>query len=45
MIALIVFGVILLLITYYIIVYVIYPGSGNNDILPKKTPLNTKKIF
>lgn len=43
MIALIVFGVILLLITYYIIVYLIYPGSGNNDILPRKTPLNTKK--
>lgn len=41
--AIIVFGVILLLITYYIIVYVIYPGSGNNDILPKKTPLNVKK--
>jgi hypothetical protein len=43
LIALIVFGVILLLITFYIIVYVIYPGSGNNDILPKMTPLSTKK--
>lgn len=42
-IALIIFGVILLLITYYIIVYVIYPGSGNNDILPNLTPLNYKK--
>lgn len=43
LIALIVFGVILLLITFYIIVYVIYPGSGNNDILPKMTSLNAKK--
>lgn len=43
LIALIVFGVILLLITFYIIVYVIYPGSGNNDILPKMASLNTKK--
>jgi hypothetical protein len=42
-IALVVFGVILLLITLYIIFYVIYPGSGNNDILPKKTPLSVKK--
>jgi hypothetical protein len=42
-IALIVFGVILLLITLYIIFYVIYPSSGNNDILPKITPLNVKK--
>jgi len=42
-IALIVFGVILLLITLYIIFYVIYPSSGNNDILPKMTPLNVKK--
>jgi len=42
-IALIIFGVILLLITYYIIVYVIYPGSGNNDILTTMTPLDTKK--
>jgi hypothetical protein len=42
-IALVVFGVILLLITLYIIFYVIYPSSGNNDILPKKTSLNVKK--
>lgn len=42
-IALIVFGVILLLITYYLIVYVIYPGSGNSDILTKMTQLDTKK--
>jgi hypothetical protein len=43
LIALIVVGVILLLITFYIIVYVIYPGSGNNDILPKITQLDSKK--
>jgi hypothetical protein len=41
--ALVVFGVILLLITLYIIFYVIYPGSGNNDVLSKLTPLNVKK--
>ena len=42
-IALVVFGVILLLITLYIIFYVIYPSAGNNEILPKMTPLNVKK--
>jgi len=42
-IALIIFGVLLISITLYIIVYVIYPGSGNNDLLPKMTPLNIKK--
>ena len=42
-IAQIIFGVILLLITFYIIVYVIYPGSGNNDILPRMTSLNKKR--
>jgi hypothetical protein len=41
--ALIIFGVILILITLYIIVYVIYPSSGNNDVLPSMTPLNQKK--
>jgi hypothetical protein len=41
--ALVVFGVILLLITLYIIFYVIYPSAGNNDILSKLTPLNVKK--
>lgn len=41
--ALIIFGVILILITLYIIVYVIYPGSGNNDILPTMTSLKEKK--
>jgi hypothetical protein len=41
MIAYIIFGVILLLITLYIIVYVIYPSSGNNDVLSKMTDLNT----
>lgn len=43
MIAFIIFGVILVLITLYIIVYKIYPGSGNNDILPKRTTLKVKK--
>jgi hypothetical protein len=42
-IALIIFGVILILTTLYIIVYVIYPGSGNNDVLTTMTPLNVKK--
>jgi hypothetical protein len=39
----IIFGVVVLLITLYIIFYVIYPGPGNNDILRKMTPLNAKK--
>jgi hypothetical protein len=43
LIALIIFGILLILITLYVIVYVIYPGSGNNDVLPKMTPLNVKK--
>jgi hypothetical protein len=43
LIALIIFGVLLILITLYIIVYVIYPGSGNNDVLNIITPLNIKK--
>jgi hypothetical protein len=42
-IALIIFGVLLILTTLYIIVYVIYPGSGNNDVLTQMTPLNVKK--
>jgi hypothetical protein len=42
-IALIIFGVILILVTLYIIIYVIYPGSGNNDILGSMTPLNERK--
>jgi hypothetical protein len=41
--ALIIFGVILILVTLYIIVYVIYPGSGNNDVLSSMMPLNQKK--
>jgi hypothetical protein len=41
--ALIIFGVILILVTLYIIVYVIYPSSGNNDVLSSMTPLNQKK--
>lgn len=43
LIALIIFGVLLILITLYIIVYIIYPGSGNNNVLSKMTPLNIKK--
>jgi hypothetical protein len=39
----IIFGVIVLLLTLYIIFYVIYPGSGNSDILKRMTPLDTKK--
>ncbi len=39
----IIFGVIVLLLTLYIIFYVIYPGSGNSDILKMMTPLDTKK--
>lgn len=35
-------GFILILITLYIIVYVIYPGSGNNNILSVMTPLNKR---
>ena len=42
-IALIIFGVILVLITLYIVLYVIYPGSGNNDVLKTMTALNQKK--
>jgi hypothetical protein len=41
-ISLIIFGIILILVTIYIIVYVIYPGSGNNDLLRSITPLSTK---
>ena len=40
--ALIIFGVILILVTMYIIVYVIYPGSGNKDLLPRITSLSSK---
>jgi hypothetical protein len=43
MIAFIIFGVLLILITLYIIVYIIYPSAGNNDILPKMTTLKNKK--
>ena len=39
----IIFGIILLLTTLYIIFYIIYPGSGNKDILQKMTSLNVKK--
>jgi hypothetical protein len=36
-------GAILLFITLYIIIYVIYPGSGNDDVLDKLTELKEKK--
>ena len=39
----IIIGFVFILITLYIIVYIIYPGSGNNDILSDMTPLNIKK--
>jgi hypothetical protein len=39
----ILFGIILIITTLYIIFYVIYPGAGNKDILPKITPINEKK--
>jgi hypothetical protein len=39
----IIFGVVVLLLTLYIIFYKIYPGPGNNEILKKVTPLNAKK--
>jgi hypothetical protein len=42
------FGVIavilaLIVITVYLIVFVIYPGGGNNDVLSTLTPLSEKK--
>ncbi len=37
------FGVILVLLTLYIIFYVIYPGSDSEDLLKVMTPLNIKK--
>jgi hypothetical protein len=37
------FGVILVLLTLYIIFYVIYPGSNSEDLLKVMTPLNSKK--
>ena len=44
-ISLIIFGIVLLLITVYIVVYLIYPGSNNNEVLDKMTPLNAKKVI
>lgn len=38
----IIFGIIILAITFYIVVYVIYEKTGTNDVLPKMTPLNKK---
>lgn len=43
MFAIIAFAAILIIITLYIIIYVIYPGAGNKDILSTITPLNVKK--
>ena len=43
LISLIVFGIVLLLITAYIVVTIIYSGSNSNDVLPKLTPLNNIK--
>ena len=34
---------ILIAITYYLIVHVIYPSSGMNDVLSALTPLSAKK--
>ena len=34
---------IMVLLTFYIIYYVIYPSITNTDVLPKMTPLNVKK--
>ena len=39
----IIFGIIMLLLVVYIVVYMFYPSSGNNDVLPTMTPLNVKK--
>lgn len=37
-------GIVLVLITLYIIIYVIYPGSGNKDLIPNSfLPLSEKK--
>ena len=33
---------ILLVLTAYLVIYVIYPGGGTNDVLPVMTPLNQK---
>lgn len=41
--ALIIFSIILILITFYIIVYIIYPGAGNDNILNSITELNVHK--
>jgi len=42
---LIVFGIALILVTLYIIFYVIYPGSGSEDLLKVMTVLNEKKVI
>lgn len=34
---------ILIALTIYLIVFVIYPGGGNNDVLSTLTPLSKKK--
>ena len=42
-IAYVIFGILVLLVTLYIIIYVIYPGSGSKDYLKKITSLSEKK--
>uniref|UniRef100_A0A6C0KUF8 Lectin/glucanase superfamily protein n=1 Tax=viral metagenome TaxID=1070528 RepID=A0A6C0KUF8_9ZZZZ len=34
---------ILIVVTIYLVVFVIYPGGGKNDVLPTLTPLSSKK--
>ncbi len=41
-IAYVIFGILLVLLTFYIIIYVIYPGSGSKDYLKKITILSEK---
>jgi len=36
---------IMVLLTFYIVYYVIYPSITNTDVLPQMTPLNVKKDF
>lgn len=40
----IIFSIILLLITFYVIMHMYYQNAGNNDVLTSMTPLNTNKI-
>jgi hypothetical protein len=38
----IVVAILILIVTFYVVVYVIYEKKGTNDMLPKMTPLNKK---